>query len=113
MLTDESFVAMELLASRFYAQVSESMSKYALPWSVSQLGTRAEYRFMNPAPRSGTQSALGADDDLDAYFHLYLANRGVLITPFHNMALCCPASTEADIDLHGQLFDEACANLLG
>jgi glutamate-1-semialdehyde 2,1-aminomutase len=112
-LSDEAFVSMQLLATRFHAQVSASIERYGLPWSISQLGARAEYRFTNPAPRSGTQSALAADDDLDAYLHLYLANRGVLITPFHNMALCCPATTEADIDLHGQLFDEACANLLG
>ena len=51
-----------------------------------------------PAPRNGTESAAAHDDDLEEYLHLFLSNRGVLITPFHNMALMCPETTEADVD---------------
>jgi len=80
---------------------------------VSQLGARAEYRFVSPAPRDGTSSAAVGDDELDEYFHLYLLNRGILITPFHNMALVCPATTRADIDLHTQLFAAAVDDLVG
>jgi glutamate-1-semialdehyde 2,1-aminomutase len=79
---------------------------------VSRLGARAEYRFASPAPRTGTESAAAADEELDEYLHLYLANRGVLITPFHNMALMCPATTDADVDLHTRLFADAVAELL-
>lgn len=110
-LTPAAFVAMEALASRLSAQVRATIARHDLPWSLSQLGARAEYRFADPAPTSGTASAAVADEDLEAYLHLYLANRGVLITPFHNMALCCPDTTEADVDLHGELFEAACAAL--
>ena len=81
-------------------------------WSVVRLGARAEYRFTSPQPRSGTASAAAADDDLEEYLHLFLANRGVLITPFHNMALMCPRTTQADVDLHTRWFGEAVADLL-
>jgi len=43
--------------------------------------------------------------------HLYALNRGVLLTPFHNMALMCPETTEADIDQHTKVFEEVVAEL--
>ena len=36
--------------------------------------------------------------------HLYALNRGVLITPFHNMALMAPTTTEAQVDRHTAVF---------
>ena len=73
---------------------------------MSRLGARAEYRFTRPAPRSGEESAAAQDDDLDAYLHLAMCNRGILMTPFHNMALMCPATTRADVDRHTATFRE-------
>jgi len=75
------------------------------------LGARAEYRFVRPTPRSGGESAAAEDEQLDRYFHLYTCNRGVLMTPFHNMALTCPATTVADVDLHTEVFAAAVAEL--
>ena len=63
--------------------------------------------------RSGGESHAADDEELDEYLHLYLANRGVLITPFHNMALMCPATTDADVDVHTELFAAAADELLG
>jgi len=112
-LTDDAFAGMIDLATEFTRGVQETIDRTGVPWSVSQLGARAEYRFISPAPRDGTSSAAAGDDELDEYFHLCLLNRGILITPFHNMALMCPATTRADIDLHTQLFAAAVADLLG
>ena len=78
-----------------------------MPWTISQLGARAEYRFARPAPVNGTQSAAAGDDDLDEYLHLYTLNRGILMTPFHNMALMCPTTTADDVDLHTEVFGQA------
>jgi glutamate-1-semialdehyde 2,1-aminomutase len=78
---------------------------------VVSLGARAEYRFCPEPPRSGAESALAGDRDLEEYLHLYLLNRGVLITPFHNMALMCPATSEEDVDRHSAAFDSALAEL--
>jgi glutamate-1-semialdehyde 2,1-aminomutase len=112
-LTEPAFKQMVTLASHFTAGVQETIDETGVPWSISQLGARAEYRFASPAPRDGSSSAAAADEDLDIYLHLTLANRGVLITPFHNMALMCPDTSDADVDLHTRLFAEAVEDLLG
>ena len=83
-----------------------------LPWSVQRLGCRAEYRFC-PLPRTGAEAAAAVDRDLDAFFHLWCLNRGILITPFHNMALLSPAHVGAHVDLHTQVFADAVDALLG
>jgi glutamate-1-semialdehyde 2,1-aminomutase len=112
-LTDDAFAHMEGLCERFTAGVQQTLDRTGVPWSISRLGARAEYRFASPAPTSGSASAASADEELDDYLHLFMANRGVLVTPFHNMALMCPDTTEADVDLHTRLFAEAVDTLLG
>ena len=111
-LTDDVFPAMIELGGRFAEGVQSVIDRYDVPWSVTQLGARAEYRFASPAPKSGEESDAAADDELDEYLHLYTCNRGVLITPFHNMALMCPETTAADVDRHTEVFDEAVAALV-
>jgi len=111
-LTDEAFEHMIDLATRFREGVEATLAQYDVPWSISQLGARAEYRFTAPAPRTGTESAHAEDDDLDEYLHLFMSNRGVMMTPFHNMALMCPATQRTDVELHDRLFAEAVARLV-
>ena len=105
-LTEDAFAHMVELATAFTAGVQATFDELDVPWSVSQLGARAEYRFARPAPRTGEESADAADDELDAYLHLALCNRGVLMTPFHNMALMCPETSRADVDRHTEVFRE-------
>jgi len=112
-LTDEAFERMIELADRYTRGVQESLDRHDVPWSISQLGARAEYRFTRPAPTSGTASAAAGDDDLDEYVHLYAMNRGILLTPFHNMALMCPTTSEGDVDRHTEVFAEAVSELFG
>jgi glutamate-1-semialdehyde 2,1-aminomutase len=112
-LTDEAFAGMIALAGRYTAGVRAVIGSRALPWNIVQLGARAEYRFCPSPPRNGSESDAAADPALDEYLHLYLANRGVLITPFHNMALMCPATTDADADAHTALFASAADDLIG
>jgi len=102
--TAEAFEHMIALATRFTAGVQDTLDRHDLPWSVVQLGARAEYRFARPAPRTGTESAAAGDDEVEEYLHLALANRGILLTPFHNMALMCPETSVADVDLHTEVF---------
>ena len=89
------------------------MSSRALPWHVVRLGCRVEYLFRAQVARNGAEAAAGQDEGLDPYIHLYMLNRGILITPFHNMALMSPATTAADVDRHSEIFaamaDELCA----
>ncbi len=108
-LTADAFEHMIALATRFTAGVQVTLDRHDLPWTISQLGARAEYRFARPAPRTGTESAAAGDDEVEEYLHLALANRGILLTPFHNMALMCPTTTEADVDAHTAVFAEVVA----
>jgi glutamate-1-semialdehyde 2,1-aminomutase len=112
-LTDDAFAGMIDTATYFAAGVQSTIDQYALPWSLSQLGARAEYRFAKPAPRNGTESAASADGELEDLIHLYLLNRGIMLTPFHNMALMAPVTTRADVDLHQGVFGAVIAELMG
>jgi glutamate-1-semialdehyde 2,1-aminomutase len=111
-LTDEAFTHMEEQAVRFTEGVQTVIDRYDLAWSVTRLGARTEYRFVRPAPRSGGEAAAAGDEMLDRYLHLYLCNRGVLITPFHNMALMCPDTSGADVDRHTELFEAAVVDVV-
>jgi glutamate-1-semialdehyde 2,1-aminomutase len=112
-LTDDAWSHTTPLADRFATQVSTSIDRLGAPWHVSQLGCRAEYRFQAQPPSTGAEAAAAIDPELDRYMHLFALNRGVLITPFHNMALMSPATTTADVDAHGVVFEEAVEELLG
>ena len=112
-LTEEAFTRMIALCDDYTAGVQAAINAARLPWSISQLGARAEYRFIHPAPVNGSQSAAAADDQLDEFVHLWLLNRGILITPFHNMALMGPDTTAAQVAWHTELFTEMTAELAG
>ena len=112
-LTDDAFVQMIDTATYFAGGVQSVIDQHSLPWSLSQLGARAECRFANPAPRNGTESAASADGELEDLIHLYLMNRGILLTPFHNMALMSPVTTTLDVDLLHGAFGDLIAEILG
>ena len=110
-LRAEDFAVAEPLAARFADGVAGVIAEHDLPWHVQRLGCRAEYWFC-PPPRTGAEAAAAVDEDLEGFLHLWALNRGVLLTPFHNMALFSPAHTEADVDRHTEVFGEAVAALL-
>ena len=110
-LTEEAFARMVPLAKRFCAGVEEVLREKNVPWSISRLGCRAEYLFRSTAPRTGSEAAAAADFELDRFLHLYAMNRRILMTPFHNMALMSPATTETDVDTHTRVFREAVGEL--
>jgi glutamate-1-semialdehyde 2,1-aminomutase len=110
-LTDDAFAHMIALGERFEAGVADVIGRHGLPWHVTRLGCRVEYLFRAERPRNGAEAAAGSDPELDRFMHLYALNRGILMTPFHNMALMSPATTEADVDAHTAVFDEAAGEL--
>ncbi len=111
-LTSAAYARTIPLAERFTAGVAETIARYRLPWHVTQLGNRAEYWFRAEPPRNGGEAAASIDSQLDRYMHLATLNRGILMTPFHNMALIAPDTTEADIDQHTHVFEEIVGALL-
>jgi glutamate-1-semialdehyde 2,1-aminomutase len=112
-LTEEAYARTIPLAQRFSDGVERVLAAHRLPWHVTRLGCRAEYWFSPTPPRNGAEAAAAVDAELDRYMHLAALNRGILLTPFHNMALICPQTTEEDIDLHTRVFEESVAPLLG
>ena len=111
-LTQDAFDRMIPLAERWTAGVAQAISEAELPWHVTRLGCRAEYLF-GPEPKNGTQAHDTMDFELERFMHLYAMNRGILLTPFHNMALMSPQTTVADVDRHSEVFREAAAEIRG
>ncbi|MEY4131884.1 MAG: hypothetical protein RLZZ31_2008 [Actinomycetota bacterium] len=99
------------LTTQWTEGVRQVISDYELDWHAQQLGCRAEYWFC-PPPKSGGEAAAAIDHELDAFLHLWCLNRGVLLAPFHNMALLAPSSTKGDVDRHTEVFGDAVKALL-
>ncbi|WP_433208750.1 transaminase [Dactylosporangium sp. CS-047395] len=110
-LTNAAHAQMSEMSAHFERGTRAVIDEHNLPWSVTRLGARVEYRFAKPAPTSGTEAASKNDAELEDFLHAYLANRGILLTPFHNMALMSPATTEDQIAEHTRIFGEAVAEL--
>src|SRR5579872_1046664 len=109
-LTEEAFERMIPMAGRWADGVAKAIAEVGLPWHVTCLGCRGEYMF-GPEPKNGKQAHDAMDFELARFMHLYAMNRGILLTPFHNMALMCP-QTEADhVDRHTKVFREAVKEL--
>jgi glutamate-1-semialdehyde 2,1-aminomutase len=112
-LTPEAFADMIPLAERFTAGVEKTIAEFTVPWHVTRLGCRAEYLFSPHRPTNGTQAHDAMDFELERFMHLYAMNRGILLTPFHNMALMSPATDKGDIDHHSRVFHESVRELVG
>ena len=111
-LTDEAFARMIVLGNRWCDGVDSVIAHYKLPWHCNRLGARGEYLFQATAPRTGGEAARAGDFELEQYIHLRLLNDGFLLTPFHNMALISPETSEADVDAHTEAFRQMCGELV-
>ncbi|MGA1738701.1 MAG: transaminase [Candidatus Nanopelagicaceae bacterium] len=111
-LTEEAFERMIALGNRWCDGVDAVIAEFSLPWHCNRLGARGEYLFQANAPRTGGEAARAGDFELEQYIHLRLLNDGFLLTPFHNMALISPETTEADVDAHTEAFRKMCRELV-
>jgi glutamate-1-semialdehyde 2,1-aminomutase len=111
-LTDEFYSRAIALQECFTEGVKSVIQELELPWIVKRLGNRSEYWFRPTPPRNGGEAFAAIDHELDRYMHLFALNRGILMTPFHNMALISPDTTRADVDYHTKIFREAVISLL-
>jgi glutamate-1-semialdehyde 2,1-aminomutase len=112
-LTQAMYDRCETLADRYERGVLDVIKEFNLPWIVKRLGFRVEYWFREIPPRNGGEANAAIDSELDRYMHLLALNRGILMTPFHNMALIAANTTEVDVDYHTQVFREAVQALFG
>jgi len=111
-LTKDAFDRMIPMAERWTEGVAKAIADFGLPWNVTRLGCRAEYLFSAQKPKNGTQAHDAMDFELERFMHLYAMNRGILLTPFHNMALMSPMTSKEDIDQHTKAFHEAAKELV-
>jgi glutamate-1-semialdehyde 2,1-aminomutase len=112
-LTEANFAKMVALGDRWSDGVDAAIKEFDLDWHCNRLGARGEYIFKGKAPRTGKEAADSGDFALEQYIHLRLLNDGFLLTPFHNMALMCPDTTQEDVDAHTAAFRAMCADLVG
>ncbi|MFZ9290977.1 MAG: transaminase [Ilumatobacteraceae bacterium] len=111
-LLPEQFARTTALAEAWTRGVRDAYEARGLEWCVQRLGSRAEYWFCAP-PRDGAAAAAAVDHELDAFMHLWAINRGILLTPFHNMALFSAFHDERDVAAHDAVFEGAVAALVG
>lgn len=111
-LTEEFYSKAIKLQECFTEGVESVIKEFELPWIVKRLGNRSEYWFRPTPPKNGGEAAAAIDHELDRYMHLFALNRGILMTPFHNMALISPETTQEDVDHHTKVFREAVQSLI-
>lgn len=112
-LTPVMYERCNKLADRYECGVLDVIREFDLPWIVKRLGFRVEYWFRSTPPRNGGEANAVVDTELDRYMHLFTLNRGILMTPFHNMALIASDTRETDVDFHTEVFRKAVAALFG
>lgn len=110
--TPEAFDKMIAGQERLSDGLEEVLRKNNIPWSLTRSGARCELQFMPTLPRNGSEAKDHFDWELMYYTHSFLCNRGILITPFHNMMLIPPMATGADIDRLISGWDECLTELV-
>jgi glutamate-1-semialdehyde 2,1-aminomutase len=111
-MTAQAYEKMFALATALAQGLRDVIARHRLPWCVTQVGARTEFQFAPAPPRNGSEAQAILDGELEQIIHLYLLNRGLLITPFHNMLLVCPDTTGADVALLLSTFEDCVRELL-
>jgi glutamate-1-semialdehyde 2,1-aminomutase len=96
-MTPSAYAHMLALAEKLAIGLRSVIDRHSLPWCVTQVGARTEFQFCPRPPRNGCEADSILDGELEHLIHLGLLNRGVMITPFHNMMLVCPQTTTDDV----------------
>ena len=124
LLTEESFGRMVPLAKKMEEGIAAVIKRHNLPWYVARIGCRVEFRFLPEPPKRGIDTFFdveynevdllteGLSGPLELYIHLYCANRGILLSPVHNMALVSPQTTAEEVDHYVQVIGECVQDLL-
>jgi len=111
-ITKKNFNRMMPLAKRFEKGINDAIDEFRVPWHVVRLGVRIEYHNTQRPPRNGGEYEASKDYELEKLMHLMALNRGILLTPFHNMALISPYTTVRDVDRHTEVFRECVSELV-
>ena len=110
-MIDPVYEAANTLARRLERGVADVIIKHSLPWHVTRVGARVEFMCVSKPPKNGFEASQVIHMPIDEAVHHYLLNRGVVITPFHNMMLVCPATTQAHVDKLTTSLDQCISEL--
>ena len=111
-ITRDAYAHMLAMADRLVAQLNGVISTHSLDWHVSHVGARVELVCSAIPPRNGSEARAVMDHALESTIHLYLANRGILLAPFHNMMLVSPVTQVAQVDRLAAELNSALTELL-
>lgn len=106
--TEASYGHMLGLAAQLEQGLSHHIATHGLPWTVTRLGARMELQFMPHTPHDAQDVVDHAQPELESFTHLFMLNRGVLLTPFHSMMLLSPSTQQKDVDRLLAAFSELC-----
>jgi glutamate-1-semialdehyde 2,1-aminomutase len=84
-------------AARLVAGLEQEIVAAGLDWHVTEVGARVEFLTCPTPPRNGGEAKAAMHPELEAAIHLFLANRGILLAPFHNMMLVSPVTGDDQI----------------
>lgn len=112
-MTPDAYAHMLPLAAHLADRLRGVIQGHGLNWHVTHIGARGEFICADRPPRNGTEARAAMRGDLEHALHLYLINRGVLIAPFHNMTLVCPATTQAQVERLAGMLDDCLKTLIG
>jgi glutamate-1-semialdehyde 2,1-aminomutase len=111
-MTDSNYRRMISGARKLEAGINKAIRRHCLPWHVTRIGMRVEYLFMPRKPRNGGEAKKARNGRLEAFLHLYCLNRGILLSPFHNMAIVCPDTKLDDIETYTNVFSDSLDELV-
>jgi len=110
-MTPAAYARMISLAERLEEGLERLIGQEQLPWHVQRVGARLEVGFTRRPPRTGRQSVDALPALLPEAVRLYLLNRGLIITPFHNMMLLSPETPVAAVDQLVSTWTQCVADL--
>ena len=112
-MTPEAYDHMLPLAAQLEEQIRGVIRARGLGWHVTRVGARGEFICADSAPGNGSEARAAMHGALERAIHLFLINRGILIAPFHNMTLVCPATTQDQVDRLANALDDCLQTLTG
>jgi glutamate-1-semialdehyde 2,1-aminomutase len=111
-ITRDAYAHMLAMAERLVAGLNVVVKRHSLDWHVAHVGARVEFVCAASPPRNGSEARAAMDHALEGAIHLYLANRGILLAPFHNMMLLSPVTQSEQVDRLLQALDSCVGELL-
>jgi glutamate-1-semialdehyde 2,1-aminomutase len=111
-ITHDAYAHMQQRARQLVKGLEETIHRHRLDWHVVNVGARVEFVCAEKPSTNGSEARAAMNHRLEAALHLYLANRGILLAPFHNMMLLSPVTGEGQVDRLVHILNDAVTELL-